>query len=455
MKFPKITEVAQKIGFVPARKFAKLEQSFYEMQVALANLQETASTATGNPYKEYKTAIKELVKKYDGEADWGNYQARSIIDVRAAFTIGNGIQAIERDQKTGKSKPDQSGTFQKEMDFINAFIQHNDLDEEGAQEFAKEAELEGRILFKLIPNKDKKQIDLRFLSFDDLGYEVQNKEGDYKVYESVSYKTSTEEVELEMGKFVYKRFAGRANKVNEFRPKVATILRVIEDLDKALKDLRKINNLFASPTPHFDCEDETSARSLYKTLKDINWNVGKFLTTAKVTFNMVGTDTSGVDSIEKEITNCVKIISGTTGIPVHFLGLPDLMSNRSTSTDLFELIIASTNRERKTWIGCYEEVFMRAMEMSNSEFKTNFNVNAVSCDIPQITAAKLKELVEVWLPLFTANVIDLDYFLSMIPDADPEAIKESNRKAAEEMVRMMQQSEQNQDDNQDDDQGGQ
>lgn len=436
-------KVMQKIGVVPAKQFAELQQMYYEMQIVLADIQNSSTVATGNPYKEYKSAIKELARKYEGIADWGCYQARSIIDVRSAFTIGNGIQVVERDQKTGESKPEQKGTFQKEMDFINSFLQHNDIDEEGAQEFAKEAELEGRVLFKLIPNLEKKQIDLRFLSYSDLGYEVKSAPDDYKVYESVEYHKSNGEVVLNSGEFVYKKFAGRANKVNDLMPKTATVLRVIEDLDKAMNDLRAINNLFASPTPHFDCEDETSARNLNKTLKSTNWKVGKFIATAKVKFAMVGADASGVDSIVKEITNCVKIISGTTGIPVHFLGLPDLMSNRSTSTDMFELIVAQTNKERRTWVGCYEEIFTRAMQMSNDKFGTTFNTEAISCDIPQITAAKLKELTEIWLPLFVANVVDLDFMLSMIPDADPERIKESNRKAAEEMLRTMQQASNN------------
>jgi hypothetical protein len=157
----------------------------------------------------------------------------------------------------------------------------------------------------------------------------------------------------------------------------------------------------------------------------INWKIGKVAVTAKTTFAMVGADASGAESIVKEIVSICKIISGVVGIPVHFLGLPDLMSNRSVSTDMFEMIIASTNRERKTWVGTWEEVFKKAMEMSNDIFGTAYDADAVSCDIPQITAEKLRELVDVWLPLLQSNVVDLDYMLSMIPNADPERIKKA------------------------------
>lgn len=433
-----LERVAQKMGMVTLKDYKELQQSMVDLQIVLADIQSVGSTATGNPYKNYRNAVVELGKKYEGMADWGCYQARSIVDVRSAFTIGNGIQVVERDPVTKRSRPDQRGKFKKEIEFIEQFIENNDIDEEGAQEYAKEAELEGRVLFRLIPNSETKQIDLRFLSYSHYDYEVIPNPEDYKVYESVEYKINGgNQVILKKGQFVYKKFAGRTNKVNDIMPKTATVLRVLEDLDKALNDLRKINNLFASPTPWFNCEDETSARNLYQTLKDINWKIGKFITTAKAQFAMVGADASGVESIVKEITNCVKIISGVTGIPVHFLGLPDLMSNRSTSTDMFELIVASTNKERKTWIGTWEEVFKLAMQMSNDTFGTTFNTEAVSCDIPHITSAKLKELVEIWLPLFSQNVIDLDFMLSMIPDADPDRIKKANAEAAKQMLDLM------------------
>ena len=385
----------------------QLQQSVYQMHVILAEIQSTDGTDTGNPYKTYKSAIEELGRKYEGIADWGSYQARSIIDVRAAFTIGNGIKAVTRNSKTKKSEKVVDKKFQKELEYIEAFLEANDLDEEGAHDYAKEAEIEGRTLFKLIPNKDTKTIDLRFVSYTTHNYEIESDPEDYKIYEKATWRTAEgEEVSLQKKEFVYKKFAGRADKVNDIMPTVATILRLLEDLDKALKDFRSINNLFASPTPHFDCEDETAASNLYQKLKDINWKIGKFLVTAKAKFTMVSADASGAESLVKEITNLVKMISGVTGIPVHFLGLPDLMSNRSTSTDMFEMIIASTTKVRKTWIGNYEEIFTKVLTMSNDNFGTSFITDSISCEIPQVTAAKLKELNEVWLPLFLSNVID-------------------------------------------------
>ena len=424
------------------KKNIRVQQLVLDWETFMTGQRDSStSAATGNTYPTYDEAIKELGRKYDGVAEWGCDQARTIVDVRAAFTIGNGIQVIEVDPKTGKAALEPSGKYDKERQFVQAFIQHNNLDEEAVQEYAKEAELEGRALFRLLPNADGKNIDLRFLSYNTNHYKVISNPNDYMKYERVEYRLVDRDVVLKAGEFIYKKFAGRVDKVNDIMPKTGTILRKLEDLDKAMKDLRAINNLFASPTPHFNCEDSNTAVSLYKLLKDMNWKIGKFLVTSKTTFSMVGADAAGADSITKEIVNICKIISGVVGIPVHFLGLPDLMSNRSTSTDMFEMIIACTNRERKTWIGLYEEIFNEALKASNMAFNTTFREDVVSCDIPQITAEKLRELTEVWLPLFQANVVDLDYMLSMIPNADPKRIKENAEKEAQKILDQMQMQE--------------
>jgi len=403
----------------------------------------SATSSTGNPYKDPQTAVIKLAEKYENKADWGCHQVGNIVDVRAAFIMGNGIKIVKRDAKTGKDKGIKKNGAVREYEFIEEFLQHNDIDEEGHQDFAKEAELEGRFLGVLIPDEETKQIKFRYISYSQYKYEVIADENDYKKYVKVKFKDpkTNKDFEYEEGEFVYKRFAGRTNKVNEAVPKTAKVLRQIEDLDKALNDLRKINHLFASPTPHFKVTNKKEAEALYDKLKGVNWKIGKFLVTA-AEFSMVGSDSAGSDSIVKEITMLVKMISGATGIPVHFLGLPDLMSNRAVSTDMFEMIVASTHKERRTWVGFYEELFTKTLKMANDEFNKSFGEKRIGAQILQITEKKLKELVEIWLPLFESNVIDLNYFLEMIPDADPDEIKKSQTEAAVKIVEQLKKQEQ-------------
>jgi hypothetical protein len=415
-------------NFLPSKKIYK------ELRSEIASLQQTieilvakveSKYTTGNPYTEYLTAVRELASKYEGTARWGVQEIRNIIDLRSAFIIGQGIRWTA-------TNPEK---YKRELEFINSFVEHNNLDEEIPQELAKEAEIEGRILLRLIPNKDKKNIDIRFISYSVNNYKVETDPNDYQHYIGVKYTSGGTDVTLKEEEFIYKKFCGRMDKANDIMPKTAMVLRHCEDLDKALWDLRVLNNLFASPTPYVKFQDMQSAKEMLEHMKNINWRIGKMLT-GTGEFSLVSLSGTGSDSLVKEITNLAKIISGATGVPVHFLGLPDLMSNRAVSTDLFEAINASTNKERHVWVGFYEELFNKAFKMMNTseETKSGFALGEINVSILQMTEAKIKELSEVWLPLYMASVIDIDYFLSKIPDIDPQKAKQNLNKSVKDLL---------------------
>lgn len=370
----------------------------------------------GNPYQSYGSMVKALSEKYSGTADWGNQIAKNIIEVRAAFTIGQGIKPVMKDKKA-----------EREIEFINQFIESNNLDEEVPQDWAKEAEIEGKFLCRLFANKDTKQIEIRYIPWTAHEYKIETAEDDYQKYIKATYKVNKtgDPIDLEPHEFVYKKFGGRTHKVNETPPKTGLVLRHIEDLDKALWDWRKINHLFSAPTPYFKCEDKNQAKQLLDRLKDINWKIGKLLVTT-ATFSLVSFSGQGIDSLEKEIISLAKIISGATGVPVHFLGLPDLMSNRAVAENLMELIYASTSKERQVWVGAYEEIFNKALAMANKEFQNNYKADAIGIEIPFVTTEKMKELAEVWLPMYSAGAISHDFFLSKIPGLDIEEEKNRN-----------------------------
>jgi len=404
-------------------KELKMEVSKLQYSISILLGDNIRVNTDGNPYPDYKTAIAEVAKKYEGIAEWGVQQVRNIVDVRAAFTIGQGIKLSgDRDK------------YPNEFDFIDEFLKFNNLDEEAPQDLAKEAEIEGRSLVKMVWDEEKQMSSYRFISYSINNYEVKTKDNDYQKYTEVVYKLNGADQKIEAKDFVYKKFAGRICKVNDIMPKVAMILRHCEDLDKALYDWRLINNLFAAPTPYFKCQNAEEAKKLQAVLKELNWKIGKALC-GTAEFSLVGVDGTGIDSLEKEIVSLIKVISGNTGVPVHFLGFPDLMSNRAVSTDLFESLNASTSKEKHVWEGFYEELFDKAIEQYNANTKkTRLQTGVVKAQIISFTAEQMNQLANIWLPLFQANVIDLDYMLSKIPDADPKKIKKSADEANQKML---------------------
>ena len=393
--------------------------------------QVTGVSASGNPYQSYTGQVTELSRKFMGMADWGNQVAQNIINIRSAFTIGSGVKAV-------KAKP----SADRELKFIQSFMDYNGLNAETAQDWVREVEIEGKFLCRLIPEPvaanrpDGKMspdspfrgaVLTRYLSWTTNSYKVSTEPEDYTKYTQVEYKVpvTSRSVILTPDQFIYRRFGGRSDSVNETPPRLGPVLRQLEDLDKALYDWRRINNLFAAPTPWIDAEDDDSASRIVKTLRSAQWKVGKLLVTSGAKFAMVEAASGrGIDSLEKEIISNAKFISGASGVPVHFLGLPDLLSNRATADNLLELVVASTSRERRIWVGVYTEMFREALRIANEVFQAGFDESAIVADVPFVSAEKMKQLVDVWLPLYAASTIDLSTFLSKVPEIDADKVKE-------------------------------
>jgi len=397
---------------------------------------------TSNAYPSYEFAVAEINRKYKGTADWGVLQTGSIIDLRAAFIIGDGIIISEKEPGEETSK---------ELEWVENFLEYNDLDREVAQEFAKEAEIEGKIALKLAIEEDKEEDDeeieeekkkwkvsVRFISWTDKKYKVKTNPQDYLDYQKLTWqKTGKHNAEtLDAKEFVYKKFGGRIMNPNEAAPKIMKCLTQIEGLDKALRDWREINHIFAGPVLYAKCKDKQEVDLMLTAFDDKNFKLKKILAgTAEMSF--IKLDVGGVDSLEKEIADLAKVISGNTGVPVHWLGFVDLMSNRATAEDLINMINGATTKERQTWIGAYEEVIKKAMDMWNNAAEkgmskgVQLDPDKIKVDIPIITKVQYDRLEKIFLPAVIAGKISDETFLTMIPGFDVKAEMEK-KKATEE-----------------------
>jgi hypothetical protein len=391
--------------------------------------QKATQTYVGNAYQTYQKVITELAKKYEGKAEWGTLQTGNIIDVRSAFIIGQGLTIAPADPE------DKDFADSSEKEFIDKFLDFNDLDREMCQELAKEAEIEGCILFDLSWDAVAETVRLNYISRVDTKYTITTAPLDKFDYIQASW-TPTEDskpIVLEKEKFVYSRFGGRVHKQNEPYPKVGKALNEIDSIARALRDWREINHLFAAPVPTIEAKDEASAKAIDAALGGMNWKIRKQIVMAggKMVFaqpNLQG----GSEALEKEIVALAKMISGTTGVPVHFLGLPDLMSNRATADNLMELVSASTSKERQIWIGTYEEMISKAIAIYNAESKfTKLDPERATVSIPFVTAAAWQLIKDVWLPMFLANSITLKTFLKQVPGikAEEEAVAVAEQEA--------------------------
>jgi hypothetical protein len=379
---------------------------------------------TGNPYPTYAAKIAELAKKYDGSAAWGCGMTRSIIDTRAAFILGSGVIPYRLPQYTDKQA-------ERELNYIKEFIRINNLDTILPRAWARESEIEGKALIHLLQQPND-QIRVIHIPYREKSYEIAWDEANYDPYHYLraTYQ-GVPNFNWNEDEFLFLRFGGLGNAVTSTPSKVALALRNIEDLDKNHWDWRKINHLYASPTPHFKVQTVNEARTIWDWIKLKNWRIGKaFVSTAE--FSLVGHKSEGYASLKDEAETHVKQISGITGVPPQLLGYPDLLSNRSTADSLMGSLTLGTNEERGVWEGGYDQLFRKVLNFANLRFNKSFNIDVIGARIPFISAEKLKELTEVWLPLKVAEVIDLETLLSHVPEIDREAVEKRVKEEADE-----------------------
>lgn len=404
----------------------------------ILTLKEYERSVKGNDYQEYAAAVQAISDKYNNQANWGCMQTGIIIDLRSAFILGEGVQIAS----TTRTK-EEAG---KEIAWANDFLDYNDLDAEMAQEIVKEAEIEGKIALKLYYDQKAFKtwpgmVSVRYISWLSKKYNVETDPQDYLWYKKLKWRPDgkgAKEEELDEQEFVYKKFGGRLNKPNEAQPKIVRALTAIDKLDKATWDLRRLNHLFASQTPNFECEDPKQVQKILQYLEDINWKIGKAIVhTAK--FSMVGPDSSGINNLIEEITLWAKIVSGITGIPIHYLGFLDLLKNRATGENTRELIMAVTEKERNIWVGAYEELLVKAMEMYNERVNKQLSRDKrldpyrVKVTIPHITQEHWDRIEKVLIPAAAVNIVSKEYVASQIPGVDmqEEATRQEKRNAEE------------------------
>jgi len=394
-----------------------------------------------NKYKTYGTAVAEINKKYNGTADFGVLQTGSIIDLRAAFIIGEGLKIVKKDKDANA-----------EYDWVHEFLEYNDLDNEVVQSFASEAEIEGKIALKLAleetPESTKEKriymVSTRYVSWTETGYIIKAHPQDYMQYETMTWKPKDKDKDevLKEKEFVYKKFGGRINLPNSATPKIMRCLPQIDNLDMALRDWREINEVFAGPILGYEVKDTKDVKRATDALSDKNWKIKKvFVGMGK--FYYASFDIKGVESLENEIVTNSKMVSGATGVPVHFLGFPDLMSNRAVAENMMQLVQAATTKERATWKGAYEEVIAKSMAMYNAETKlTPLDHKKIGIEIPMITREHWLRLEKVYLPAAVAGKISDESFQALLPGFDVEAEKKrKDEKEKSDFVRITKENE--------------
>ena len=357
----------------------------------------TSIPGTINAYTDYGAQVGETYRKYNSFASFGCQQTRAVVDLRVAFICGEGISVSAKDENTSE--------------WIESFFEKNKLDGTNFINAVKGSEMAGQSLFLLKPalwQGDELYVrSLRIPYRITMPYRPVYSDSLAKD-EVTAIMIKKEGMWVDMGfpNFVYVRTGG--DDANSEGPvtKVGVILTDLENYDRAIKDMRRNNHVFARITPNFQTKNSTETDSVVKWLTGKKWKIGEAVVgTAEFEYK---TPKAGAhENLESELAATIKTISGVTGIPVHWLGYVDLMSNRSTAESLYELIKNKTIIERSEWESALRLIIIKAMELYIDNGGTDLR--------------KLDRDFQVRLPLIDfGNFIDLDRALSI--DYSDEAI---------------------------------
>lgn len=381
-----------------------------------------------NSYKTYTGTTQKMYDMYNGTTDFGAEFLGSVVATRSAFICGGGISVISENEKVAES--------------INAFLKYNHL-LQGSKLFANVeiGELAGKDLMVLKPNNKTEKIDVNSFYSVPNPYQVDMDEKDNQKIKDVTYQSENEKKGQSIApesNLVYVKLGGTPDKVNETMPVIGRCLTQIENASRILYDLRYNNHLYGKLTLCFQTQDKQDASALSKTLVSENWSPGKaYCGTAK--HYIVGPPPEAVDVLSKELIENCRIISINTGIPIHWLSYPELMSNRSTAETMIEVINAATAKARELWQEAFTELVLKAGRIAflrgyKKTWPFNIDNEKFEIRLPLISIALLKQIQETWIPLAEMGYITRDSVRNKVPGINPVFEKKGLEAEKEERI---------------------
>lgn len=387
---------------------------------------------TINAYNTYEAQIKETYRKYNSFASFGCQQTRAIVDLRTAFIAGEGISISAEKDQTAK--------------WIESFIMKNNFNGNNFINAVKGSEMAGQSLFLMRPSYWLD--DSFYIKMSRIPYVLNTPFR--PVYSDNLIKDDIVDIQIKkegmwisagFNNFIYVRTGGDDANTKDPVTKVGVVLTDAENYDRATKDMRRTNHIFARITPVFNTDTDSEATALQKRLSGLKWKIGSaFIGKAKFKYEVPSTGTHA--NLTSELVSTIKTISSVTGVPVHWLGYVDLMSNRSTADSLYELIKNATINERSEWQNAIYNMIIKAQKMyidSGGEGLSNLDFN-FEVSLPLLDFSNFLERIRALSLAFGDRAISLNDYRNAVPGIDPlktkKAVDKEDKEAQNELISM-------------------
>lgn len=387
-----------------------------------SNTTRFSSTVLSNTFISVEIArksVEQIYLAYFNLLKYGCSGVQSAIAYRRSWIIGTETSV------TSSNKDTQA--------WIDEFNAYNQIPIFNSQ-CATYGEIEGKVLMYLMVEKDddgNTRIVPRILPFHRYIYEVKRDENDKVI--SVSYMMKNEKQELDENRIIYNNLSLIPNYEN-YDLSVPAIGYVIEDiiiLDKLLEYWKTVNEKYSKTTPVFLTEEWSDAVRIAQIIKgktdmansetsidsQQKWKVGDGLA-IKGDVKLLEFNMDGIKSLQDEITARSRKISGQLGIPLHMMGFPDLLSNRSTAQEMAEQIAVKTRTERLMWEVKLKELYQKSIKLYNKVTGSAIDWQDIKVTIPVSSQNEVRNIMEYGEKLLTMGVISKQTYREMIPGVD-------------------------------------
>jgi hypothetical protein len=407
--------------FINYRNIRKLESKIQALEEGQRDILNTSildvsgtNSVDKNNYKTYEAQVEASYLMYDGKKDYGSEIFQSIVDTRVAFIMGEGISFICEKNKAKE-------------DFINNLLKYNKLNGSELLSAGLMGELEGKVLFTLTPNTEKKNIDIRLFSWRKNKYKIKRDDLDYKKVINIAYKKSNmdlKDTSIDTDSSLYLKLSGCDYNTEESSTRVHKVLTQCENASRASFDLRHNTHVFGKIFPYWETDSIESARTINKQVSARSFEIGDgYAGLAKM--SLMEPSGNAAESIIKDLLLNIRYVSTMTGIPIHWLAWPELMSNRATAENLLEVISAATKKERLLWQEAILDLIDKCCQIAIDKLGMKDILEGdVTVKLPLISLAALQQINDIWVPLMQEKVVSKFTIRNMLPGIDPKKEKE-------------------------------
>jgi hypothetical protein len=288
----------------------------------------------------------------------------------------------------------------------------------------KQCEMEGHELLYIKKDEEKKNIKLFRFATEygggrnfEVKYYDKNNPHDIK---DIIIKDKNGDKKSLGEKFVYVLTGGDGSNRNEPTTRVGLVLHEIESYDRAKNAMRKNNHLFGKVTPVFSSENAQDVKDFTTKAQNKSWKIGDVIAALKGELKMVVPEVGAMENLKAEQVTCAKAISATTGIPIHWLGYVDLMSNRATAETLYETINNATILDRSIW---EESIYILLVKAQTMAIDAGYLPTAINYDfevkIPLLSFGKMFELIKALSLAYSDEAISIQDYRNQLPNIDP------------------------------------